>query len=105
MSLLLTWNVSGQSSAIGSVSANIVTPISIGKALDLSFGNIAVNNDPGIVTLTPASNPSRTQSGGVTLPNNTGPVSAASFTVAGDAGNAFTITLPEANIIKRDGGL
>jgi hypothetical protein len=85
-----------QTLANASASANIITPISITKNLDMSFGNIAVNptNPGGTVTL-PASSPAtRTFTGGITLPAVTGLVQAAKFTVSGEGTSAYTITIP-----------
>ncbi len=72
-----------QASATAAASATIVTPISIVKTTDMSFGNVAVSAvNPGTVILDPSS--SRTIGGtGVTLPAVTGTVAAASFTVSG----------------------
>lgn len=80
-------------SATANATATIVTPITITKNTDLEFGNVAVSATvPGTVVMTPAG--VRTPSGGVTLPNTTGTVTAASFLVEGVAGYAYSITLP-----------
>ncbi len=83
-----------QASATAAASATIVTPITIVKVTDMSFGNVAVSaTNPGTVILAPAS--SRTIGGtGVTLPAVTGTVAAASFTVSGQANYNYAITLP-----------
>ena len=84
---------SAQASATATASATIVTPISITKNTDMNFGNVAVNaTTPGTVLMTPAG--ARTPGGGVTLPATAGPVAAASFTVDGQAGYTYAITLP-----------
>ena len=85
-----------QISATASASANIITPISIAKNLDMSFGNIAVNPTApgGTVTLPPSASPVRTFTGGITLPAVTGLVQAAKFTVTGEGTSAYTITIP-----------
>lgn len=58
----------------------------------MSFGNVAVSSTAGTVVLAPAS--TRTKTGGVTLPVTAGTVTAAQFTVSGQAGYTYTITLP-----------
>lgn len=94
--------VNAQVSAVAETSANIVGPISISKSVDLSFGNVAVSPTiAGTVVLDPAS--ARTQTGGVTLPVITGTVSAAKFTVAGESGTTYAITLP-ASVVLTNGG-
>jgi hypothetical protein len=85
--------VSAQVSATASTSANIVGPISISKITDMNFGNVAISPVlAGTVVLDPAS--ARTATGGVTLPVITGAVAAAMFTVAGEAGTTYSISLP-----------
>ena len=76
----------------GDAHATVVTPISIAKAADMEFGNLAVDASGGTVVL-PATG-SRTTTGGVTLPSTTGTVNAASFTVSGQANYVYAITLP-----------
>jgi len=85
-----------QISATASASATIITPISIAKNLDMSFGNIAVNPTApgGTVTLPASATPTRTFTGGITLPAVTGLVQAAKFTVTGEGTSAYTITIP-----------
>ncbi len=79
-------------SASAVTNATIVTPIAITKTSDMNFGNVAVNANSGTVILTPAG--ARTPTGGVTLPAVTGTVSAAAFTVTGQTGYVYNITLP-----------
>lgn len=94
--------VEAQVSAVAETSANIVGPISITKSVDMSFGNVAVSPTiAGTVLLTPAS--TRTAGGGVTLPAITGTVTAAKFTVSGESGTTYSITLP-ASISLTNGG-
>ncbi len=81
--------------ATATASATIVTPISITKNADMNFGNVAVNATlGGTVTLSPQGD--RTKADGVTLPASSGTVAAASFTVSGEAGYTYSITLPAA---------
>jgi len=72
-------------------SATIITPITITKIDDLNFGNIVSTTAGGKVVLSPAG--VRTEAG-VQLPAVTGTVTAASFTVTGQDGYAYAVTLP-----------
>lgn len=85
-----------QVNATAQASANIITPISISKNVDMAFGNISVNSTTlGTVTLPATSGtPIRSYTGGVTLPAVTGTVSAAEFTVTGANSTSYAITLP-----------
>ncbi|MDB5152910.1 MAG: hypothetical protein JWR54_1661 [Mucilaginibacter sp.] len=88
--------------ATASASATIIAPISITKVNDLNFGNVIATSTGGTVVLSPAS--ARTESG-VQLPTVAGTVSAASFTVTGQDGYAYTVTLPaDGYAIKTGGG-
>lgn len=92
---------SAQASASASASATIVTPISIAKTADMDFGNAAVNASAiGTVVLAPAG--TRTATGGVTLPATVGTPAAAAFTVSGQAGYTYAITLPASPITLTD---
>ena len=74
-------------------SANIVTPISITKNIDLNFGNIAASGSAFTVELSTAGE--RTSTGGAgTLPSVNGTVTAAEFTAAGLSGATYAVTLP-----------
>jgi len=84
-----------QATATASASANIITPISIVKTVDMNFGNVAVSATiAGTAILDPAGTRTTGGAGGVTLPATTGTVSAASFTVSGQASYTYAITLP-----------
>jgi len=84
-----------QATATASASANVVTPITITKTVDMNFGNIAVSATlAGTAVMTPGGTRSTGGAGGVTLPSTTGTVSAASFNVAGQASYTYAITLP-----------
>lgn len=80
-----------QVNGTAAASAVIVSPITITFATDLVFGNIAAGAVAGTVVLSPAG--ARTPTN-VTLPANTGTVTAASFTVGGTPGYTYSITLP-----------
>src|ERR1700757_1740594 len=93
-----------QATATASASANIITPISIVKTTDMNFGNVAVSATlAGTTVLAPAGTRTTGGGGGVTLPATTGTVSAAAFTVSGQASYTYAITLPPSCTIT-DGG-
>lgn len=84
-----------QASATASASANIITPISMVKDVDMNFGNVAVSATlAGTAILSPAGTRTTGGAGGVTLPATTGTVAAAQFTVSGQASYTYAITLP-----------
>jgi len=87
------FNANAQSSATATATATIVTPITITKTTDMNFGNVAVQvGTGGTVVMTPAG--LRSATSGVTLPGAAGTVAAASFTVNGQTGYTYAITLP-----------
>jgi hypothetical protein len=88
-----------------SVNATIVTIIGLTKTYDLDFGNMAVTTASGTCVLAPVagSNPTRTISGGVTLPAFYGTPRSAEFTVTGVPSQLFTITIPPADITITNG--
>ncbi|MHB1107159.1 MAG: DUF4402 domain-containing protein [Lutibacter sp.] len=77
-------------------------PISISKNTDMNFGTIAASSG-GTVVLSPSG--SRTASGGVILPSFTGTVSAAQFTVSGQANYTYAITLPATDFTLYESGV
>ena len=84
-----------QATATASATATIITPITIVKTVDMNFGNVAVSASlAGTVVLAPAGGRTTGGAGGVTLPATTGTVTAASFTVSGQSGYTYAITLP-----------
>ena len=87
-------------SANATATAVIVSPLTITQTANMSFGNIIADADGGTVVLVPAG--TRTLNG-LTSPAITGTVTAASFTVAGAAGLAYTITLPTDHTISSGG--
>lgn len=93
-----------QTTATATATATIITPISISKNADMSFGNLAVQAATGgTVVLAPAG--TRTSASGVTLPSTTGTVSAASFTVTGSGSLTYSITLPSSSTLTHSGGV
>lgn len=98
-------NANAQATATANASATIVSPISISKTTDLSFGNLSVDATGGTVILPPVASPTRLSSGvgGVSFPSNTGTVTAAAFTVSGQANFTFTTNVVNSNIILSNG--
>ena len=91
-----------QATATSTATATIVTPISITKAIDMNFGNVAVQTGTGgTVVLLPDG--SRSATGGVTLPAITGTVTAASFNVLGQGAYTYAITLPALPVTLTNG--
>jgi hypothetical protein len=87
-----------QLSATATASATIVTPLSITKTVDMNFGKVAVTG-AGTLILTPAG--LLTPSANLTVQGGT--VTAATFTVAGQAGQTYAVTLPPAATTLDDG--
>jgi hypothetical protein len=99
----LTFSSEAQSTATATATATVITPISIAKNTDMSFGNIAVQaSTGGTVVLAPAG--TRTSTSGVTLPAAGGTVAAASFTVTGSGSSTYAITLPTSVTLTHSGG-
>ena len=93
-----------QATATASASANIITPISIAKTVDMNFGNVAVSATvAGTAILAPGGTRTTGGAGGVTLPATTGTVSAANFTVSGQASYTYAITLPSTTVTISSG--
>ena len=93
-----------QATATASASANIITPITIVKNVDMNFGNVAVSATlAGTAVLAPAGTRTTGGAGGVTLPATAGTVAAASFTVSGQASYTYAITLPATCTISSAG--
>jgi spore coat protein U-like protein len=83
-------------SASANATARIITPISISKTADLNFGDVVPSGVAGTVTVTSAG--VRSSAGGASLGNGTG-VTAAAFTVSGQASATYAITLPASTTI------
>ena len=99
-------NSFAQSEKNATATATIIAPINLSKDADMSFGNIAVNpTTPGGTVLLPAvtGTPGRVASAGVTLPAVTGTPLAAKFTVTGEIGSAYTISLPATIVLTGTG--
>ena len=95
-----TTGAMAQENATASSTATIVAPIGIAQSADMNFGNVATNDAGGAVVI--ATDGTTTPSGGVTLPAQTGTVTAAAFDVSGEADYTYTITLPSSAITLQD---
>lgn len=73
--------------------ATLITPITIEWVTDLDFGILAASSVAGTAVVSAAATPALTAGGGVEVIND-GTASAASFSVAGENGQAFTIAKP-----------
>ncbi len=84
-------------------SAQIVVPITISKGSDLNFGSIVRSTPGGTVVLAPSGAVTAT---GVTMFSGAGAVatSAAEYTISGEAGTAYVITLPADNAVVLSDG-
>jgi hypothetical protein len=76
-----------------SANATVLMPISIAKNADLNFGNF-FGALAGSVTVAPSSANTRTMDTVTAPTTSTGTVSAAKFTVTGNAGTTYSVTLP-----------
>jgi hypothetical protein len=102
--LAFAFNSNAQSTATATATATVITPISISKNADMSFGNLAVQSGTGgTVVLDPAG--TRTSTLGVTLPSANGTVTAAAFTVTGSGSSTYAITLPSTVTLTHSGGV
>jgi hypothetical protein len=89
--------------ATANASATVLSPISIAKVDDMSFGSfIAGPTAAGTVALTAASTTSRSGTGVVLDTGSTG--SAAKFSVTGLSNGVFSITLPTSVTLTATGG-
>lgn len=94
---IISNQANAQNSATDSANASVtlITPISITKTADLNFGTFVASEASGTITMTPAGAVST--GGGVTEISG-GNTSAATFTVAGQTGQSYAITLPAAEV-------
>lgn len=80
-----------QSTAIASTTATLIIPMGITNSAPLNFGSLASSGVAGTIALTPAGVASVT--GGVTQVAASA-VTAATFTVSGEAASSFSIAIP-----------
>jgi hypothetical protein len=80
----------------GTATATVIRPITISdSSVDLAFGNVVPSGVAGTLALTAASPTVATAGGGITQPVATpGTRTAAVFTVGGEGGFTYAITLP-----------
>jgi|TARA_B110000211_G_C13931047_1_gene487197 hypothetical protein len=94
-------NTFSQATASATVTATIIAPIAIVNAVDMNFGNIAVQaggaGSSGTVVIAPAG--TRTGTAGVTLPSTTGTFTAASFNIGGASAYTYVITIPSTGYV------
>ena len=92
------------SSATASSSATIIKPIKIVKDLDLTFGTIATSSAAGTVTIAHNAEANATAADGVALAPTTGTRQAAKFTISGENGVSYGVTMPATATLKRKDG-
>ena len=89
-------NSIAQSTAYGTTTAVLVTPISISKTTDMHFGTVAASATAGTVVLDYVNG--RTATGGASLPAGSVTQTTAVFSVVGEGTSGFAITIPSAPI-------
>jgi hypothetical protein len=89
-------NANAQSTAYGTTTAVLVTPISIAKTTDMHFGTVASSATAGTVVLDYVDG--RSTTGGTSLPAGSVTQKTAVFTVTGEATSGFSIAIPAAPI-------
>jgi hypothetical protein len=94
--------VSAQETATATSSATILTPISIDQTADMNFGNVAVQSTTAGTVILSATGV-RSTTGGTTLPATAGTVATAAFTVSGEDGYTYAITLPSSPLTISSG--
>ena len=98
---VFTTNTFAQDAATATASATIIAPITIANAVDMNFGNVAIQaGTAGTVVIAPEG--TRTSTAGVTLPSTTGTLTQASFTVGGEGVYTYTITIPSTDYTITD---
>ncbi len=104
--VVATENVSAQNEATATAqtSATIITPISLVKNVDLTFGNIVRSSTAGKVEITPSGD--RSFSGGASaFGTSDGNPAAAQFAVSGEIGALYSVQLPNEDVtLTLDGG-
>lgn len=92
------------SSATASSSATIIKPIKIEKNLDLNFGTIATSSAAGTVTIAHDAVANATAANGVALAPTTELRQAAKFTISGENGVSYGVTMPATATLKSKDG-
>lgn len=83
-------------------SAHAQADLTLTKTADMNFGDVIAGGTSGTVVLTASASPSRSVTGGAELGNPTN-VSSATFTVGGEAGFTYAITLPSTDVTITSG--
>lgn len=97
--IALAFSASVFAQATATATATIVTPITITKVTDMSFGNVVPSATLlGTFVLAPDATPTLTNVSQIGSPSATAAVTAATFTVAGTPGAIYDITLPGAAV-------
>jgi hypothetical protein len=91
-----------QVTASSTAAAVIIAPLTISNTVGLHFGTAMRGASAGTVVLTPAG--VRSATGGVTLSPLAPVATVASFTIDGEPGRAYTITIPTTDVTISDGG-
>lgn len=92
---ILALAISAISSSANAATSNatVVAQIAVTENTLMNFGKFSSSASAGTITLTPAASTSRSSTGGVSLLSTPTP-SAGIFTVTGDNGATYAITLP-----------
>jgi len=90
-----------QSTAFGSTTAELVTPIAISKTTDMHFGTVAASGTLGTVVLDWAD--AVTPSGGASIPTGGVTPTTAVFHITGQGTSGFSIAIPGAPITLSNG--
>jgi len=92
--IAFTTNAVAQATATGTSTTTVIAPITISAGTDLAFGNVTEDGTGGTVTVTAAATAVATGTSGAQAVDGT--VTAGAFTVTGQAGNTYSITVPTA---------
>ena len=90
--IAFTVNTFGQTTADGTSTATVIAPLGLAAGADLAFGNITEYGGGGTITVAAAS--TTTSATGTDAQSMGGTVTAGSFTVTGQTGEVYSITLP-----------
>ena len=94
----------GSASQSASTSTQVLQPITLGKTSDLAFGSIAKPSVGGNTVTVDETSGARALSGGGDAALAASSVSRAAYTVSGEGGQAFSISVPASFNMVRSGG-
>lgn len=83
----------------GSIGASVITPLTLSESSTLEFGQLQSSGTAGTVVIDAADG--RTATGGTTLEGGT--VQSGTWSVQGEPSTAYTITLPESDVVLSSG--